>query len=223
MSAPKSSEIRSSRKGELVGFLAGWLMRCWSKTLRFEIDDRCGITEPDPLLQPVILALWHNRIFTIPPVWAKTAGKFRKAVVLTSASKDGAILSRAMGVFGIGAVRGSSSRRAVAALIGMKRALSEGLDVCITPDGPRGPRYEFQPGIIKVAQTSGAPIVPIHVAYQSAWRLNTWDQMVIPKPFSRVRVVFDEKLVVLPGLDETAFEARRDEIHAILRAGADDA
>src|SRR5690606_9214875 len=118
-------------------------------------------------------------------------GTHRKAVVLASASHDGAALASAMAVFGLGAVRGSSSRRGVAALIALKRALKSGVDVCITPDGPRGPRYGLQPGVVKLAASSGAPIIPIHVRFSSAWRLNTWDRFVLPKPFSRVHMIFD--------------------------------
>lgn len=223
MNAAKTTEIRGNRKAEILGTLAGWFIRCWSRTLSYEVTDRCGITRADGPVFPVIYAMWHNRIVTIPPIWRRRCGNSRKAVVLTSASKDGAILSSAMAVFGIGSVRGSSSRRAVAALIGMKRALTEGLDVCITPDGPRGPRYGFQPGVIKLAESSGAPVVPIHAHFSSAWRLKTWDKLVIPKPFSRVTIVFDEMLVVPPKLDEAAFQHQLDRIQGILLAGADDA
>jgi lysophospholipid acyltransferase (LPLAT)-like uncharacterized protein len=219
----RSTEIRGSRKAEILGTLAGWLMRLWTATLRYEVDDRCGITRPGNELPPVIYAMWHNRIFVIPSIWLRNCGHHRKAVVLTSASKDGAILSRAMAVFGIGSVRGSSSRRAVAALIGMKRELKEGVDVCITPDGPRGPRYGFHAGMIKLAESSGAPILPIHARFHSAWRLNTWDRLVIPKPFSRVTVIFDATLAVPPKLDETAFQQHSDRIREILLAGTDDA
>ncbi|MES2440536.1 MAG: lysophospholipid acyltransferase family protein [Verrucomicrobiota bacterium] len=218
----KSSEIRGDRKSAILGTLAGWLMRCWSKLLYFEVYDRCGVITADDPIRPVIYALWHNRIFTIPPIWWRTGGNLRKSVVLTSASKDGAILAKAMEVFDLGAVRGSSSRRAVAALIGMKRSLQEGFDVCITPDGPRGPRYSFHPGVIKLAQSTGAPIVPIHLHFSSAWRLKTWDRLVIPKPFSRVIVVFDELLVVPPKLDEAGFEAQVERVKNILLTGADD-
>ena len=223
MSAAKRTEIRGNRKVELLGTLAGWIMKGWCATLRYEVDDRCGITARDAHLPPVIYAMWHNRIFTIPSIWSQKCGRVRQSVVLTSASKDGAILSSAMAVFGLGVVRGSSSRRAVAALIGMKRALKEGLDVCITPDGPRGPRYGFHPGVIKIAESAGVPIVPIHAHYSSAWRLKTWDGLVIPKPFSRVTVVFDSIIVVPPKLDETAFQAQLDRVQAILLTGVDDA
>ena len=218
----KGSEIRGDRKSAILGTLAGWFMKLWSFTLHFEIEDHSGITRPGTHTMPVIFALWHNRIFTIPPVWWKTGGKQRKAVVLTSASHDGAMLSHAMAVFGLGAVRGSSSRRAVAALIGMKRALQEGLDVCITPDGPRGPRYEFHPGVIKLAESTGAPIVPIHATYSSAWRLKTWDRFVIPKPFSRVHVIFGEMHFIPPKLDDEAFENTRKELETILLNSTDD-
>lgn len=222
MSKSNSNEIRGDRKSEILGTLAGWIMWGWSKLLFFEVYDRCGvITAHDPI-RPVIYALWHNRIFTIPPIWWRTGGNLRKSVVLTSASKDGAILAKAMEVFHLGAVRGSSSRRAVAALIGMKRSLREGFDVCITPDGPRGPRYSFHPGVIKLAQATGAPIVPIHLHFSSAWRLKTWDRLVIPKPFSRVIVVFDELLVVPPKLDEAGFTAQLVRVKTILLTGADD-
>jgi lysophospholipid acyltransferase (LPLAT)-like uncharacterized protein len=222
MSKPKSAEIRGDRKSEILGTLAGWFMWCWSKTLRFEIYDRCGVITADDPIRPVIYALWHNRIFTMPPIWWRTGGNLRKSVVLTSASKDGAILAKAMQVFGLGAVRGSSSRRAVAALIGMKRALEEGLDVCITPDGPRGPRYSFHPGVIKLAQATGAPIVPIHLKFADAWRLKSWDRLVIPKPFSEVTVIFDELLIIPPKLDEPTFLAEVERVKAILLTGADD-
>ncbi len=218
----KSTEIRGDRKSERIGTLIGFFMRCWAATLRYEIEDRCGITEPANQLKPAIFALWHNRIFTLPPVWHRSGGKGRKTVVLTSASKDGAILASAMAFFKIGAVRGSSSRRAVAALIGMKKALKEGFDICITPDGPRGPIYEFHAGVIKLAESSGAAIVPIHASFAGAWRLKTWDRLVIPKPFSRVHVIFDEMLVVPPKLDEARFHEYRERLQAILNSGVDD-
>jgi lysophospholipid acyltransferase (LPLAT)-like uncharacterized protein len=219
----KKTEIRGDRKEEILGTLVGWVMRGWAKTLRVKIDDRCGVTLPNSQLPPVIYAMWHNRIFTIPPIWSRTSGKSRRAAVLTSASKDGTILAKAMEVFRIQSVRGSSSRRAVAALIGMKRTLKNGSDICITPDGPRGPRYSVHPGVIKLAESSGAPIVPIHVTYSSAWRLKTWDALVIPKPFSRVAVVFDEILVIPPKLDDAAFTQQLERVKSILLAGVDDA
>jgi len=223
MAAPdRRNEIRTSRKSELAGLLAGWLMRAWSCTLRISMEDDSGLLNPRRLPGPVILALWHNRIFPLPPLWQKFASHRPKLLVLTSASNDGAALASAMAVCGHGAIRGSSSRRGAAALIALKRALLAGSDIAVTPDGPRGPRYSLQAGLVKLASTTGAPIIPIHVRFSSAWRLKSWDRFIIPKPFSRVRISFDVPIAVGPRLSEDAFEAERLRIEEILRAGVDD-
>ncbi len=222
MSSSKRIEIRESRKSILLGKLLGWTMRVWSWGLRIQIEDRCGIGTPGSLPAPVIYALWHNRFFTVPPAWRRLCGKSRQSVALTSASLDGTVVARAMAVFGLGAIRGSSSRRGVAALVGMKRALRDGFDVCITPDGPRGPRYVFHPGMVQLAATTGTVIIPIHVRFSSAWRVRTWDRFVIPKPFSRVQVIFDQPLTVAVTKDPVAFEAERLRVETAMKAGVDD-
>ncbi|MCF7675828.1 MAG: lysophospholipid acyltransferase family protein [Akkermansiaceae bacterium] len=219
MSTQRRTEIRDSRKAMVLGTLAGWAMRVWSWLVRLEVETRW---DPAARTGPVIFALWHNRFFTVPPAFRKAYGSRRKCVVLTSASLDGAVVARAMAVFGFGAVRGSSSRRGVAALVGLTRAVRSGLDVCITPDGPRGPRYVFQPGMVKLAEASGTPIIPVHVTFSSAWRFKTWDRFVVPKPFSRVRVVFDHPLTVATTSDAQAFENERARVEAALVAGVDD-
>ncbi len=218
----KSSEIRESRKSTMIGTTAGWLMRILCATLRFEFVDRCGIGKKGTFSGPVIYCLWHNRIFTVPAAWKKVCGAHRRAVVLTSASHDGAMLARAVGVFGIGSVRGSSSRRGVAALVALRKSLREGVDICLTPDGPRGPRYVLQPGAVKLAEAGGAPMIPIHVEFSSAWTLKSWDRFHVPKPFSRVRVIFDEALAVPAELSEDEFEEWRLRIESVLRAGVED-
>lgn len=214
--------IRDSRKSRALGTVAGWLMRIWCSTLRYEIIDRHGICREEQLKKPLVFALWHNRLFMVPLAWRKLTKGQRRINVLTSASHDGSALAHAMQVFDVGAVRGSTSRRAVAALVGLRRALQDGVDVCITPDGPRGPMYHLQAGAVKLAQSAGVPIVPIHVEPSAHWRLRSWDRFIIPVPFSHVRVIFDEALAIEPGLSDDAFEAERVRIESILRAGVRD-
>ena len=223
MSRRQSHEVRSNRKSALIGTLIGWTMKLVAATLRLEVRDRCGVGKPELAVPPVIYILWHNRFFTVPAAWNKICRKHRRSVTLTSASHDGDMVARAMAVFGLGAVRGSSSRRAVAALVGLRQALRDGTDVCLTPDGPRGPRYRIQPGVIKLAEASGAAIVPVHVRFASAWRLKTWDRFVIPKPFSRVEVTFAEAIHVPRGMAAETFENTRLDIEALLVSGTDDA
>ena len=201
--------IRGDARSQRLGRVAGRVIGAWAATWRVEVADEAGICDPAAFPGPVIYALWHDTISTIPPVWRRHVGGHRHAVVLTSASRDGAVLEAAMGVFGIGAVRGSSSRRAVAGLIGLRQAMRAGSDACITPDGPKGPRHFCQPGIIKLAQTTGAPIIPIRAGFSSFRRLKTWDRFIIPLPFSTVRVCFGKPLTVAADADEAEFERSR--------------
>jgi len=203
----KSQEIRGNRKARLIGKTAGWLIRLVTATMRVEIVDNAGVSDgrhPGS----VVYSLWHNRIFCPACVLRKKL-KGRTSVVLTSASKDGAILESAMAVFGTEAARGSSSRRGAAALVALRKAIKAGKDVTITPDGPRGPVYVVQPGVVKLSQASRAPIVIVDVELSNYWQLGTWDKFRIPKPFSKVKVTLNEPMVVPAELSEEEFEQVR--------------
>jgi lysophospholipid acyltransferase (LPLAT)-like uncharacterized protein len=204
-----------------MGRAAGWLARLWCRTLRVEVIDESGVGLRGPVADPVIIALWHNRVFCLPPVWSRWRGG-GGLVALASASKDGAVVEGALRVFGIPVVRGSSSRRGATALVALRRCMTRGLWPCITPDGPRGPRYRLQPGVVKLAQATGAAIVHAHLDCPAAWHLPTWDRLVVPVPFSRVRLVLGKALRVPRVLDEDAFEAERLRIEQILLSQTDD-
>jgi lysophospholipid acyltransferase (LPLAT)-like uncharacterized protein len=164
----------------------GLLVRLWGRTLRLEIDaqERAWFETRD---EPVAFVLWHNRLFLVAEFYRRyRAG--RPVYGLVSASQDGAWLTAFFSLVGMRAVRGSSSRggrEAAAALVGVLRA---GHDVGITPDGPRGPCYDFKPGALIVARETGTPMLLLGCAYSSAWRLGSWDRFYLPRPFSRVRV-----------------------------------
>lgn len=197
-------EIRGDWKSKYAGKLAGGLIRILGITQRVSMTDHSGITDPNSDSGPSLLTLWHDSIFVMPYAKRKFFNH-RKLVVLTSASKDGAILESAMSVFGIDSVRGSSSRRAVAALVALRKALKAGYDVGITPDGPRGPKHKLQPGVVKMAETTGASIVIVRVKYHNCWRLKTWDSFGIPKPFSKVEVILEQGFKVPSRLSESDF------------------
>jgi len=206
----------------LWSFAIASLIRLVGVTLRFSVDDRAGILAKDPA-HSLLWVFWHNRVFTVPYVYRKYL-RGRHGAVLTSPSGDGEILSLTMRRFGVGSIRGSSSKRAGAAMKEMVRWLRSQArhDVVITPDGPRGPVYCLQPGVVKVAQLTGVPVFPVHVRYEKCFTLKTWDRFMIPKPFSRVRVVFDAFRVIPPTDGDAAFEAERRKLEACLRAGAEE-
>jgi lysophospholipid acyltransferase (LPLAT)-like uncharacterized protein len=194
--------------------LAVFLVRALALTLRWRVEDRCGFSNR---ARPLIGVFWHNRLLMVPIFYNRLGGG-RKGYCLTSPSKDGAIVAGVMEHFDIGSVRGSSSRRGATAVREMAAVLEQGHDMAITPDGPRGPRYHFHPGALKLAQISGFPLILIHVNYSRYWELKSWDGFRIPKPFARVDVVFGELQTIAPGLSEEEFEAERQRIEAELAA-----
>ncbi len=131
----------------------------------------------------VIFALWHGEL--LPLLWHHRG---QHIAIVISEHKDGEIIARIAHALGYHTVRGSTTRGGGRALIGLIRAIGDGYDGAVTPDGPRGPRHVFAPGTAVAAQRSGALIVPIRAKPSRAWRLKSWDQFVIPKPFARVEV-----------------------------------
>lgn len=201
-----SESIRTARLREKVlALLASWVIRLLGRTLRYEFQDAAGMLDRECRRQ-FIWSIWHNRVLIMPYVRNRFL-RHREGAVLTSASRDGEILARVVHRFGIGAERGSSSRRGVQALLGMMRWLERGSDVCITPDGPRGPAYEPGPGILLLAEKSGAAIVPIGLEFSAYWRLRSWDRFFIPKPFCRCRVLFGAPVEISKGSDTSLGEA----------------
>jgi lysophospholipid acyltransferase (LPLAT)-like uncharacterized protein len=98
--------------------------------------------------------------------------------------------------------------------------VKEGRDVGITPDGPRGPKYEMQPGIIKLGQLTGGTLVPVRVLYSRAIRFKTWDEFMLPLPFSTVKIIFEPTMTVPRRMTEEEFEAQRAQLEAVLRLDA---
>ena len=162
------------------------MLRLWGASLRFQVSSkaRAALTKCD---EPVAFVLWHNRLFLTAEIFRR----YRRGRVLyglVSASKDGAWLSAFFSLAGMRTVRGSSSklgREAVTALVEVMRA---GNDIGITPDGPRGPLYEFKAGGLIVARRVKAPLLLLGAHFESSWQLRSWDRFYLPKPFSRVRI-----------------------------------
>ncbi|MBV9658501.1 MAG: lysophospholipid acyltransferase family protein [Verrucomicrobia bacterium] len=166
------------------------------------------------------LALWHNRVLVVPFVWERHLLPWRKrGTVLTSLSSDGELLAGFARAFSLDAVRGSARRRGAGATRDIVELLSQGKsDICITPDGSRGPRYHLKPGLVMAAQLSATPIYPCSVEFSRRWRLRSWDGFMIPKPFARVTFRLGELLRVAATLSETEFEAERQRCEAALLA-----
>jgi lysophospholipid acyltransferase (LPLAT)-like uncharacterized protein len=210
----RCGENAAQEKLKIEGRLARWLiafgvrlLRGWERTLRYEVDDRAGILGR-PVTENYIGALWHNRLLIFPLVLRRFFPD-RPGAALISASRDGDLLADAIRHFGYEVVRGSSSRLGASAILQLTDVLASKRDVVITPDGPRGPVYKLGPGIIFLAQKSGALVLPMNLEYSRCWRLGSWDRFIIPQPFTKVRVIIGHPYQVKSTSTADEFEAER--------------
>ncbi len=195
----------------LLWLLAAGL-RLWGRTLRFDADAATHerLAKSDG---PAALVIWHNRLFISAEYFRRYRAR-RSVHALVSASKDGAWLAAFYRLIGIQPVRGSSSnfgREAGRALIEVMRA---GHDIGITPDGPRGPMYVVEPGVLVVTRRNHAPMVLIGAEFTRAWRLKSWDRFYVPWPFSRVIM----RCTILPSVNEAGEKTTAEDVRAALMA-----
>ena len=205
-SHPQRHAIKGGSKEKILGTLAGWLIHALACTLRVTWENKSSF---EPVNGSVVLMFWHGQIIPAIAAWFRVRPRTCGLTALTSASKDGAIIEHTLRTYGVNAVRGSSSRRATTALLELKKTLASGSDICITPDGPRGPRRVLQPGPLKLSQLTGCPLVNVRVTCSSSWKLKSWDQFEIPKPFSRIHLAIDTPLHIPRKIDEAEWEKMR--------------
>ena len=191
--------------------LGSILVRILCATLRYKVIDEAGFLD-EAVPRPAILLIWHNRILAMPALYRRYYVRRKGLRVLTSASRDGAYLSEFVRWFGLDSVRGSSSRRGAAALVDLIRTLEDGFDLCVTPDGPRGPRYSLGPGVILLSERCNVPLMPLLIEYSAYWRFTSWDGFAVPKPFSEVTVTILPRIQIGVTGSEAGFENERQRV-----------
>jgi lysophospholipid acyltransferase (LPLAT)-like uncharacterized protein len=192
-----------------AGYLAIALI---GPTLRFSISWEEPPSPPDATYEkPVIYAFWHRAVFAAAWLWRKVG-----IGVMVSRSFDGEYIARTIEKLGFVAVRGSSSRGGGSALLGLKKRLEQGMLVAFTIDGPRGPKYVAKRGPVLLSRASALPMAAFYVAIDDAWVLNTWDALMIPKPFSKALVRFSAKMRVPADADDAQMAEFHEQLQASL-------
>jgi lysophospholipid acyltransferase (LPLAT)-like uncharacterized protein len=223
---PEQPSISETRRFSLRQRILLWFIS-WASylaisligpTLRYSISWEEPPTPPDATYEkPVIYSFWHRAVFASAWLWRKTG-----IAVMVSRSFDGEYIARTIEKLGFVAVRGSSSRGGAKALLGLKNQLVQGNLVAFTIDGPRGPKYVAKPGPVLLSRASALPMAAFYVALTNAWVLNTWDALMIPKPFSKALVRFSAKMRVPAEAADAEMDAKTDaqmaEFHAQLQA-----
>ncbi|HUM06445.1 MAG TPA: lysophospholipid acyltransferase family protein [Terriglobales bacterium] len=212
LSEQREFSLRERIQLWLISWAAYLAIALIGPTLRYAVSWEEEPSQPDATFEkPVIYSFWHRAVFPATWIWRK-----QKIAVMVSRSFDGEYIARIIERFGFQAVRGSSSRGGSAALLGMKGVLEQGETVAFTIDGPRGPKYIAKPGPVKLSKISGLPMAAFYVALSDAWVLNTWDEFMIPKPFSRALVRLSRKTVVPSDASEEQMAEYRAQLQAML-------
>lgn len=173
-----------------------------------------------------LFVLWHGRML-LPLIEearrARAKGHEHDLSVLVSPSDDGSIVVPILERFGVRVIRGSTSRGGARALREMLSELKRGGTICLTPDGPRGPRHSTNEGAAWLAKATGFPILPLGCVADPVWRLDTWDDFVIPRPRARVVISYGDTLCVPRDADEAQQAAvtsqMAESLHAAEREG----
>ncbi len=168
-----------------------WLVRLLGWTWRVRVTHDEAVRAARSSKTPIVFSLWHGQM--LPLLYTH---RDEGVAVLISEHSDGEIIARIAMRLGYSTVRGSTSRGAARALLGLARVLEEGGDLAITPDGPRGPAKSMAPGVAIVARRAGVPVVAAAASASSAWRLKTWDKFLIPRPFARIHVAYSDAVLV---------------------------
>jgi lysophospholipid acyltransferase (LPLAT)-like uncharacterized protein len=206
-------KVKERLRGILVSTIGKPVYRLWMRSLRIVVRGEEYYRPLREKNKPVILAIWHGRIFVAPFFF-----RHRNIMPMVSPSGDGEIVVRLASGWGYRFLRGSGSHSLHKAWTTLLRTLEEGGEVIIVPDGPKGPDRVMKQGALKLSQASGAAVVPVSFSCPRRKFLRSWDRFLMPRPFQRVVAVYGEPLTVSPDLDEAENERERVRLEERLTA-----
>ena len=208
-------KIRNVLTSQLLSALLYRLIRAYSWTFSIKVENEGDWLEHLENGGTVLICIWHQQFF--PAIrYFKKYEKYNPGLMI-SRSKDGEVIARVAKMSGWHPVRGSSSRGGSEALHGMIDRLKTSRLSGHVVDGPRGPAGIVKPGVIRMAHTTGAMIVPFYTYADKAWYMNSWDKFMFPKPFARVTLRFGEMIKFDPSENNEDFEKQRLHLEKIMR------
>lgn len=203
--------FRDKLRWRLIGVLGKFLLWLWAKSVRVTVLGEEEYRKLRQKGQPVIFLIWHGRLFFAPYFFRR-----RGITALISPSGDGEIIAQIGSRWGFRILRGSSSHPVLRAWSEMKRDLRNGGELIIVPDGPKGPDRKIKPGALKLAQETGAFLVPFTFSSSRKKFLRSWDRFLLFFPFSKVVAVCGRPFSVSPHLDEGGLEREREKLERFM-------
>ncbi|RJQ62338.1 MAG: DUF374 domain-containing protein [Desulfobacteraceae bacterium] len=204
-------------KWRMVGAGAKLFIDTLFRTTRIEV---VGFEEVRQLYEKreAIGVFWHSRILLISYLF-----KGWNASILTSRSRDGEYIARLVKRQGHEPIRGSTRKGGARAGAMLIRRLREGRPAVIIPDGPQGPRFKVQPGVITIAKKSGSPIVPMTYSAARIKVFKSWDRFILPMPFTGCLMVYGKPIQVPKDADQALEEDCRLRLEQELKRITEDA
>ena len=204
-------KIKEYIKLYILSFMVGCALGILGVTLRLRDTGNISANPRNGKKGPAIFASWHS-IIIISVYYFRNLG----INCLISMNRDGEYISRIMKSFGFLSIRGSTSKEGFKAFLELKKVLQKDVKVAITPDGPRGPKHKVQPGAIYLAKQSGVPVSTFAFDAERKWVINSWDEHIIPKPFSKGVFVWGKEIYVPADADGKVLEEKRIELETEL-------
>jgi len=194
---------RAGLRERALGAAIAGLIRLLGATVRLRFHDAGLIRGREREGRRFVLAFWHRHLLMM-----RYAYRGDRMTVMMSRSRDGELMAQSMFRLGIHSVRASTSKGAAAGLKELIRVARAGSDIAFTPDGPRGPARQVQPGVVFTAAVTGLPVIPVAIEASRAWEARSWDRMLVPKPGARVEIVYGEPLEIPRDADLTEWGER---------------
>ncbi len=193
------SNSKRQLEKKLIPPLAYYLLKTTNFSYRLKVEGWEEVEEKLADQESIVFSCWHGKLW-VPSYFLRDLGVY----ALSSLSRDGSYMAQILRKIGWNTVRGSSSRGASRSLLELYRRLKSKASAAITPDGPTGPRYQVKPGIIFLQEKAGSYLVPIGV--DAGWKknFNSWDEFMLPLPFSKTALVFAEPFKFESGLEMEA-------------------
>ncbi len=205
----------------LLAALLGHYLAFALRTTRWTLEGEAHLA-PFAAGRPAVAALWHECLPLMPALWLRIRRPGARAHALASRHNDGRFIGDIMRRFGLEIVHGSTARDGrdkggAASVRALLDVLAAGSHVVLTPDGPRGPPRRAAPGVAQLAALAGVPVLPCAARTTRAWRLPTWDRMILPLPWGRGILVVGLPIAVpregwaesLPAIEAALTEAAR--------------
>ena len=181
--------MEENKKYRILGTLLYYVLRIISSTLKIEITNKYEID----MQKPHIYGFWHSKLF-ITPIFFRNV---EKKLAMSSPTKDGELISVPLEKMGYILVRGSSDKKSISSTISLLKYLKKGYSIGTPLDGPKGPKEEPKRGLLYLSQKTSVPLVPVGISYNKKWILKkTWDKFEIPKPFSKVKIILGEPILI---------------------------